>query len=209
MTAGASHWEHVYRNKASDDVSWFQHDPRPSLDALKFRGPDHQSLIDVGGGASRLVDTLDAQGWHDLTVLDISGAALAQARARMGARAANVRWIVADLTAWQPDRTYDVWHDRAVFHFLTDSGQRAAYLGALKRVLCPGGLAIVATFAPDGPDKCSGLPVCKYDAQTMGAELGPAFRLLHTFREVHRTPGGVPQPFCWCVFEHAPDAASG
>lgn len=201
MPTPPSHWEDVYRRKAPETVSWFQDDPRPSLDALTACGPDHRALIDVGGGASRLVDTLLARGWRDLSVLDISHAALAHAQARLGKQAAQVTWIVADLTDWHPDRTYDVWHDRAVFHFLTKPQQRSAYISALRQALRPGGLVILATFAPDGPDKCSGLPVRKYAAPDLLAQLGGGFHLLRTFREVHHTPGDVPQPFTWAVFE--------
>nr|WP_296762909.1 class I SAM-dependent methyltransferase [Sediminimonas sp.] len=163
--------------------------------------------MDVGGGASRLVDVLVSRGWDDLTVLDISEPALAHAKARLGNRADRVRWIVADLTEWHPDRAYDVWHDRAVFQFLTEPDQRTAYLGALNQALRPGGLAILATFAPDGPEKCSGLPVRRYDAAGLSAQLGAEFRLLRTFREVHQTPGGVAQPFAWCVLERSADKA--
>ncbi len=201
MAQDRSHWDSVYRRKTPESVSWFQDDPRPSLDALSACGPGHRALIDVGGGASGLVDALLARGWQDLSVLDISQPALAHVQARLGHQARKVHWIVADLTDWRPDRSYDIWHDRAVFHFLTAPEQRSAYIAALRQALRPGGLAILATFAPDGPDKCSGLPVRKYGAPDLWAELGDEFHLRHAFREVHHTPSDVPQPFTWAVFQ--------
>lgn len=195
------HWAHVYDEKAPTSVSWYQAEPEPSLLAIdRFGARPSCSLIDVGGGASSLVDALLRRGWGDLTVLDIAPAALEAAKTRLGEDASTVHWVVADITTWQPVRRYDVWHDRAVFHFLTEAEQRAAYRRALLAAINAGGLVIMATFAPDGPDKCSGLPVRKYDPQSLAGELGPCFELLGDWREEHTTPWGTPQSFNWCVF---------
>lgn len=198
------HWRKVYTEKQPDEVSWYQATPAPSLDALDRvgAGPE-QSLIDIGGGASTLVDALLDRGWRDVTVLDIAAPALAAAQKRLGQRATVVTWAVADVTTWRPERRHDIWHDRAVFHFLTAPEQRAAYLGALEAGLATGGHAIIATFALDGPEKCSGLPVERYDAAKLAATLGPRFRLVEEWREEHLTPWGSPQAFTWCAFRRA------
>ncbi|QDW36427.1 class I SAM-dependent methyltransferase [Bradyrhizobium sp. KBS0727] len=196
-----AHWEDVYAKKAENEVSWFQENPAPSLEAIALVGATKASaIVDIGGGASRLVDQLLGQGFQDVTVLDLSGAALEMAKARLGTQAAKARWIVADVTAWQPPATYDIWHDRAAFHFLTDANDRAAYVACLKRGLKPGGHAIIATFAPDGPERCSGLPVVRYDADGLGREFGREFRLLQTRRHEHATPWGSRQVFQFSVF---------
>ncbi len=196
------HWTQVYETKPADSVSWFQVEPAPSLGALDRLQLDPSSaLIDVGGGASNLVDELLRRGWTDLTVLDIAQPALDVAKGRLGQDAGKVHWEVADITAWRPERRYHVWHDRAVFHFLTDAGQRQAYRRTLEAALAPGGHLIIATFALDGPERCSGLPVQRYDAPGLAAELGEAFRLIDTWREEHVTPGGAGQSFTWCTFE--------
>lgn len=195
------HWDDVYRNKQVDRVSWYQPQPQPSLDALTRLGakPD-QSLIDIGGGASSLTAKLAEAGWSELAVLDISAAALDHARTEMGEGADDVEWIVADVTEWRPARRYDIWHDRAVFHFLTEAGQREAYRRALAKGLEKGGLIVIATFALDGPEKCSGLPVQRYDAQDLSQELGDEFALLEHWRETHRTPWDSEQSFTWTAF---------
>jgi 2-polyprenyl-3-methyl-5-hydroxy-6-metoxy-1,4-benzoquinol methylase len=201
------HWHDVYTAKQPEDVSWYQATPAPSLAALdRFAGRPSQSLIDIGGGASTLVDALLARGWRDLTVLDIAAPALAAAQARLGEQAAAVAWEVADITAWQPARRYDIWHDRAVFHFLTAPDQRDAYIRALGAGLAQGGLAIIATFALDGPEKCSGLPVERYDAEKLAQTLGPGFHPEANWREEHKTPWGASQAFTWCVFRARPAA---
>lgn len=201
MATRQEHWNEVYRTKAPDSVSWYQPTPEPSLRALdELEVPSTASLIDIGGGASSLVDRLIERGWSDLTVLDIAAPALEVAKGRLGAAADRVRWQITDVTAWRPDRGYDVWHDRAVLHFLTEPDQRAAYLSALETGTATGALVIVATFAPDGPERCSGLPVRRYDAAALTAELGPGVVLQRDWREEHRTPGGGRQAFQWCVF---------
>lgn len=198
------HWRTVYTDKQPDNVSWYQPAPTQSLRALdQFAAEPSQSLIDVGGGASTLVDALLARRWSDITVLDIAAPALAAAQLRLGEASAAVTWAVADITAWQPPRQYDIWHDRAVFHFLTEPAQRAAYLRALKCGLASGGLAIFATFALDGPEKCSGLEVERYDADKLAATLGPQFPLEASWRDEHVTPWGSAQAFTWCVFRRA------
>jgi trans-aconitate methyltransferase len=195
------HWRTVYTDKQPEDVSWYQATPEQSLLALdQFGTVPSQSLIDIGGGASTLVDALLARGWRDLTVLDIAAPALAAAQVRLGERAAEVTWQVADITAWQPPRRYDIWHDRAVFHFLNQPEQRAAYVRALGAGLAQSGLAIIATFALDGPEKCSGLVVERYDAEKLAQTLGSGFHLEATWRDVHLTPWGASQAFTWCVF---------
>lgn len=195
------HWRTVYTDKQPEAVSWYQPAPAQSLLALdRFCASPSQSLIDIGGGASTLVDALLARGWGDVTVLDIAAPALAATQARLGAASADVTWLVADITDWQPPRRYDVWHDRAVFHFLTRPQHRAAYVRALGEGLAAGGLAIIATFAPDGPEKCSGLEVERYDADRLAETLGPGVRLEASWRDEHITPWGAPQAFTWCVF---------
>ena len=195
------HWSRVYEEKAPSAVSWYQAEPEPSLHALeRFGAGPGSSFIDVGGGASRLVDALLERGWEDVTVLDIAAPALEAARHRLGTAAGLVHWEVADITDWRPSRHYDVWHDRAVFHFLTASEQREDYRRALEAGVADGGLVIMATFALDGPEKCSGLAVQRYDPVSLAKELGDAFRLLDGWREEHVTPWGSGQSFNWCAF---------
>lgn len=201
MTDRQQHWDNVYLTKPATGVSWYQPEATPSLAALaRFEVPSTAALIDIGGGASTLVDNLLDRGWTDLTVLDIAGPALALARQRVGAAADRVRWIDADITQWRPARSYDVWHDRAVFHFLTEAEARQRYRQAFEAALAPGGLAIIATFAPDGPERCSGLPVRRYDAALLAQELGEAVEPVGDWRQSHTTPGGAVQSFNWCAF---------
>jgi trans-aconitate methyltransferase len=196
-----AHWEKVYTNKSENEVSWFQENPAPSLELIAQIGATARSaIIDIGGGASRLVDNLSDKGFQDITVLDLSAAALDAAKARLGVRAHQVRWIVADATIWEPVKPYDIWHDRAAFHFLTDEKERHAYILRLKHGLKTGGYAIIATFAPDGPEKCSGLPVARYDSVSLGRTLGPMFRLVHSLRHEHATPWGSQQAFQFSAF---------
>ena len=171
-------------------MSWFQATPAPSLDLLRLAGADRDAaLVDIGGGASLLVDHLLAEGFRDLTVLDLSQAALDMARARLGEAGARVTWIAGDATEWTPPKAYDVWHDRAAFHFLTEAADRAAYLERLRRALRIGGAAIFGAFALDGPEKCSGLPVMRHDAG-LAEFLGPDFALVAERRHEHVTPRG-------------------
>jgi SAM-dependent methyltransferase len=196
-----AHWENVYTTKGEREVSWFQQSPTPSLELIVEAGATPASaVIDVGGGASRLVDHLVERGFEDVSVLDLSGAALKAAKARLGTRADRVHWLVADATTWEPAKPYDIWHDRAAFHFLIDEKDRAAYVERLTRGLKAGGHAIIATFALDGPEKCSGLPVARYDAARLGQTLGPGFRQVHTRQHAHATPWNAHQLFQFSVF---------
>jgi len=199
------HWDSIYSQKREQEVSWFQESPEPSLDLIVRAGATPQSaIIDVGGGASRLVDVLVSRGFSNLSVLDLSEAALATARARLGERAGNVRWIAADVTTWQADAAYDIWHDRAAFHFLTEPEAQRAYVERLKLALRHGGHAIIATFALDGPEKCSGLPVARHSAKTIGALLGAEFTQVDTLRHEHTTPWGSVQKFQFSTFVRKP-----
>ncbi len=201
-----AHWEGVYATKGERKVSWFQETPTPSLELLALIGATGRSaVIDVGGGASRLVDTLVSRGYEDVTVLDLSPAALAAARARVADKAERIRWIAADVTTWEPSRTYDVWHDRAAFHFLTDAADQAAYRDRLRRALRRGGHAIIGTFALDGPQMCSGLPVMRWDAESLGAFLGRDFVLVDSRPHEHVTPRGAKQRFQFSTFRFRRD----
>jgi trans-aconitate methyltransferase len=196
-----SHWQNVYKEKAENQVSWFQETPAVSLELIEAVHPKFDSaIIDIGGGASRLVDALVREGYRDLTVLDVSENAIAMAKARLGEPAEMVKWIVADVTQWEPTRRYDLWHDRAAFHFLTEAPDRTAYVECLASALRPGGHAIIATFAMDGPERCSGLPVVRYDAPRLSATLGNAFAFVETRRHDHRTPMGGVQRFQFSIF---------
>jgi 2-polyprenyl-3-methyl-5-hydroxy-6-metoxy-1,4-benzoquinol methylase len=201
-----AHWERVYSTRATTEVSWFQEHAGVSLKLIRDSGvPASASIIDVGGGASTLVDDLLADGFEKLTVLDLSGAALAAAKERLGPRAERVQWMTANvLEANLPKHTYDVWHDRAVFHFLTRAEERSAYVRAVLQVVRPGGFVIIATFAEDGPVKCSGLPVMRYSPGALHAEFGELFELLGHERETHRTPGGNEQKFVYCFCRKLP-----
>jgi trans-aconitate methyltransferase len=201
-----SHWEGVYTTKGEDQVSWFQETPAISLELIDFVGATKTSaIIDIGAGASRLADCLVARGYEHLTVLDISAAALATARSRMGEKANGVTWIRADVTAWEPPQSYDLWHDRAAFHFLTLPNDQAAYVARLRRALRPGGHAIIATFAPDGPERCSGLVVSRYDATGLAATLGSGFELIDSRRHEHFTPSRAMQKFQFSTFRRQRD----
>jgi len=199
------HWQQVYTTKSPDRVSWYQTQATTSLRLIRDTAAAHASaIIDVGGGASTLVDGLLADGYTNLTVLDLSAAALAASRARLGAAGDAVRWIEADATTVAlPADTYAVWHDRAAFHFLTDADDRHAYVRNVRHALSDGGHLIVATFAEDGPGQCSGLTVCRYDAAALAAEFGDGFTLLHHEKEAHRTPANNVQSFIYCVFKKA------
>lgn len=197
-----THWENVYSTKDEQAVSWFQETPSPSTELLALAGASpSSSIIDVGGGASRLVDVLLEEGFADLTVLDLSATALAAAKARLGTRAKNVNWIVADATEWAPPRLYDVWHDRAAFHFLTAESEQQSYVARLRRGVREGGHTIIGTFALDGPEKCSGLPIMRHSAESLAALLGEGFELTDTRRHEHTAPSGARQAFQFSTFK--------
>jgi hypothetical protein len=195
------HWENVYATRNAHEVSWYQVCPDTSLqliDKLGIGAAD--AVIDIGGGASSLVDHLLSLGYRDLTVLDISSAALAAVQSRLGARAAEVKWLTGDITRIRPPGPYRLWHDRAVFHFLTEAADRQAYVATLAAALPGGSHAIMATFAEDGPERCSNLPVRRYSPQQLAAELGAGFTLLASLGETHVTPAQGQQKFIYCVF---------
>lgn len=193
-----NHWDRVYATKAADAVSWYQTHPKISLELIAAAElPLTAPIIDVGGGASVLVDHLLEQGRTALSVLDISAAALASAHARLEADAGKVRWIEADVREFTPPQRYDLWHDRASFHFLTDPTDRTAYMATLRHSLNPRGHVVAATFALDGPARCSGLDVAHYDAASLHAEFGADFEMLDSRRETHLTPTGAEQRFTW------------
>jgi SAM-dependent methyltransferase len=195
-----SHWQNVYLSKGEREVSWTQPDPEPSLGlVLKYAPSLEASIIDIGSGASRLVDALAGRDYAHLAVLDLSEAALKAAQQRLGARAVRVQWIAADVTKWQPREAFDLWHDRAAFHFLVDAGDREAYLDRLKGGVKPGGHAIIATFALDGPEKCSGLPVQRYDPAGLSEAIGDTFELIADQPHRHVTPWGAVQSFQFSV----------
>jgi ubiquinone/menaquinone biosynthesis C-methylase UbiE len=197
-----AHWQSVYKEKGENQVSWFQETPAISLELIHAVHPKFDSaFVDIGGGASRLVDALVGQGYQDLTLLDVSENAISIAKLRLGERGAMVKWIVADVTQWEPTRYYDLWHDRAAFHFLTEPADRTAYVERLTRALRPGGHAIIGTFAMDGPERCSGLPVVRYDAELLSATLGDSFAFVETRRHDHRTPMGGIQRFQFSVLK--------
>jgi len=199
-----THWERVYAD-GYEDVSWFQARPDLSLRLIKSSGVAKDAgIIDVGGGASPLVDCLLDEGYSPVAVLDISPTALRYVRDRLGSRARLVNWFEADVTTFDPPRRFGVWHDRAVFHFLMGAAERRAYVQILQRTLTPDGTVIIATFAMDGPRRCSGLPAERYDARKISGELGPKFSLIEEVSEVHRTPSSTGQAFSYFHFRREP-----
>jgi len=184
------HWESVYGRKARDQVSWYRPHLERSLEFIEGASLSSEApIIDVGAGASTLVDDLLERGYSDVTVLDISAAAIADAKARLGAKANRVTWIVADITSVAlPTSRYDFWHDRAVFHFLVDAAARRRYVATVRAAVKPGGHVLVATFGPEGPERCSGLDVVRYSADALHAEFGADFKKIASCREVHTTP---------------------
>jgi SAM-dependent methyltransferase len=196
------HWEHVFETKGQEEVSWFEALPEMSLRLLEAAGLNEDTcVLDVGGGDSRLVDYLAARGLNCLAVLDVSGAALARARMRLGVRAAIPTWLEADVAGEWTLKPMDIWHDRAVFHFLTSADDRQRYRLHLLQTLKPGGSAIVATFSLEGPDRCSGLPVQRYSPDTLAAELGPELAMIEALPYIHTTPWGSRQSFVYCRFK--------
>lgn len=196
------HWEKLYSKKAPTSVSWFQEHASTSLAIVRSTGVSKKAaIIDVGGGASTLVDDLLLAGYENLSVLDLSASALARAKKRIGTSAAKIRWLQADITKVDlPIHQFDIWHDRAVFHFLKSPEDRTIYVEAVLRAVKPGGHVIVATFAEDGPTECSGLPVMRYSADDLFAEFGSSFTLLQHLKETHQTPFGTNQKFVYCYF---------
>jgi 2-polyprenyl-3-methyl-5-hydroxy-6-metoxy-1,4-benzoquinol methylase len=196
-----NHWETVYETKPESEVSWHQDNPAPSLNLIRNAAVPRSSVIDIGGGSSVLAGRLVALGFEHVAVLDISKAALERAKERVGTAADQIRWIVADVTSVQELGQFDVWHDRAVFHFLTEPDDREKYVELATRTVPVGGRLIIGTFALDGPEKCSGLLVERYDSTKLAVTLGQAFLLRHQEQETHLTPWGKPQQFTYAVFE--------
>lgn len=202
MTSGGdrAYWNRAYEKQDDAALSWYQAEPQPSLDLIAGHGPGREaSILDIGGGASRLTDALLDAGYRDLSVLDISDAALAVTRRRLGDRAGRVAFIAVDITSWTPPRRWDVWHDRAVLHFLTSEAEQAAYRRALLTATAAGSIAVLGAFAPDGPERCSGLPVKRWSAGALARFLAPEFRLLDRRRHLHQTPRGAAQSFEFAV----------
>jgi trans-aconitate methyltransferase len=198
-----THWDAAFA-QGEDTRSWFQAEPATSLRLIERAGADPAApLLDAGGGASRLVDALLARGFADLAVADISPGAMAMARGRLGAAADRVAWIEADLARWTPPRRYALWHDRAAFHFLTTAEEQDGYLAALRAGTSPGAAVIIAGFAPDGPERCSGLPVMRWSPEALAARIGAPFALEHAEIETHLTPAGRVQRFAWTVLRRA------
>lgn len=200
-----AHWERVYGTKAPTEVSWFSPHLQTSLSLIeRVAGERSASIIDVGGGESTLIDDLIARGYSNVTVLDISRTAIEHTKQRLGSASDGVKWLIADITqADLPARSYDVWHDRAVFHFLTERAERLSYVRQVASAVRSGGHVIVGAFGPEGPNKCSGLDVMHYDAESLHGEFGPRFRLIGSSKELHETPSGSTQQFlyCYCVVE--------
>ncbi len=201
LTQSSEHWQQMYSTRQEQELSWFEDAPNISLELLLTPQLDKDApVLDIGGGASRLADALLDRGFTQPTVLDISEAALEKSKLRLANRASQVRWITADITRWEPDREYRAWHDRAVFHFFTEEEQRLAYRSALEKALTPGGVVVIGTFALDGPERCSGLPVRRYSPETLTAELGRSFSLATVRMVDHVTPAGKMQRFQFSRF---------
>ncbi len=194
------HWDNVYASKQSEDLTWYQQHERISLDIIKNVAPNITSnIIDIGGGSSTLIDDLLNTGYRNLSVLDLSSEALSTSKKRLAERNSVISWIEADITKVElPKNYYDVWHDRAVFHFLTQQQDREAYVDRVNNSVKPGGYVIVATFGSDGPLKCSGLPVVRYDSKELHNEFGNGYKLIDHIEEEHLTPKGAIQKFIYC-----------
>lgn len=194
-----THWDAVYERKDTAAVSWYEPRPEKSLELIRSTGVQPlDPIIDVGGGASLLVDELLAKGYRDLTVLDVSASVLAKVRDRLGSAASSVTFLHQDVTAFQPGRQYALWHDRAVFHFLVQREDRERYIDALRRSVRPSGHVLIATFGPSGPERCSGLPTLRYAAPDLATELGTEFELVQSSLVIHRTPSDIHQQFLYC-----------
>jgi 2-polyprenyl-3-methyl-5-hydroxy-6-metoxy-1,4-benzoquinol methylase len=195
-----SHWESIYSTKAPDAVSWYRPHLETSLGIIENIAGRGASIIDVGGGESTLVDDLLARDYSNITLLDLAETAIKVTKQRLGPVGSNVKWIVGDITNVElPSNSYDVWHDRAVFHFLKTNVERLAYVGQVVKSVKSGGHVLVSTFGPEGPTKCSGLEVMRYDAETLHAQFGVQFRLLKSVKELHETPFGTTQQFVYCL----------
>ena len=205
------HWERIYNAKSATEVSWYQREPTCSVELIRRVARDRSGVIfDIGGGASTLVDFLLAEGYRGVTVLDLAAPALARARNRLKERAGLAGWVCADVLSFPlAVSSVDVWHDRAVFHFLTAPEDRRRYVANVECAVRPGGAVIVATFASDGPTKCSGLEVARYGSTELQAEFGPRFELVDGLRELHRTPSGAVQAFQYCLCRLKPAASAG
>jgi SAM-dependent methyltransferase len=202
MKQDKTHWENIYRTKQSQEVSWTQEVPKISLDFVRsFKLPKTASIIDIGGGDSKLADFLLDAGYEDVTVLDISGAALERAEQRLGSRADKINWVEQDITRFEPTTRFDLWHDRAAFHFLTTAEQINRYLSIARKSIKDGGYAVIGTFSPDGPEKCSGLPVRRYDEQMLAAAFSTGFKKISCITEDHITPFQTKQNFLFCSFQ--------
>ena len=205
----SEHWDAAYETRGASGVSWFQPAATTSIQLIERLGiAQGGAVIDVGGGASVLTDALLNRGFTDVSVLDLSNAALAEVRERLGSNT-SLSLLQEDLLAWSPDRQYDLWHDRAVFHFLVDPNDREIYLRTLRSALRPEGFVIIATFAWGGPEYCSGLPVCRYSSGDLAEALGPTFQVIEAFCDQHVTPAGVGQPFTWVAARHADSDQEG
>jgi hypothetical protein len=201
---GQSHWDAVYERKAATEVSWYEPRPEKSLELIRSAGARATDpIIDIGAGASLLVDELITAGYRDLTVLDVSAAALERVRHRLGSAAAAITLVHEDVTAFRPARRYALWHDRAVFHFLVRREDRERYVAALRQGVTARSHVLLATFGPSGPERCSGLPTMRYDAATLAAELGDDFELVESCLVIHRTPSNVQQQFLYCRFKRS------
>jgi trans-aconitate methyltransferase len=208
MSEVAAHWDDVYSAAPSTTRSWYERDPARSLNLVTQAAADRSAaIIDIGAGTSTLVNRLLGTGFVDVTVLDVSSHALDVVRDRLGAQAARVSFVVEDVLSWRPERAYDIWHDRAVFHFLTDTRHRERYVSLAVANVRAGGALIVATFADDGPTHCTGLPVHRYSTDDLAETFAAGFELEHCERELHHTPTGAVQPFTWVVLRRMPSLA--
>ncbi len=206
MSDRKEHWENVYRNKSPHEVSWYQEDPALSLRLIRStRVALDAPIIDVGGGASLLVEKLCAEAYTNIGVLDISANALAHAKERLAEKTCRVHWYEEDVTRFKPPQRFALWHDRAVFHFLTAEADRNSYVSVLRQVLKPGGHVIIMAFAINGPLKCSGLDIVQYDADKLMKTLGPGFELIETGHETHTTPAGGQQKFAYFHLIYSPE----
>jgi SAM-dependent methyltransferase len=204
VSAAAEHWEHIYATRPSAELSWYQRSPSISVRLIRAAAASPAAaVVDIGGGASLLVDHLAGAGFTDLTILDVSAQALDEVRRRLDDKSAGVSFVHHDVLMWAPNRRYDVWHDRAVFHFLTEREDRDRYVDKAQRALREGGTAIVGVFAEDGPTHCSGLPVSRYSPEQLNDAFAGGFTPVRHEREEHVTPTGVVQPFTWVVLRRS------